>query len=293
MSISASQVMKLRATTGLGMMTCKNALIEADGDMDKAIDNLRKQGQATAIKRAGKAAKEGKVNIVIKDSDAVIYEVNSETDFVARNEDFITFVNNLGDILLENKPADLAAAFTLTSSKFEGQSIEAKTLEIVGKIGEKISMRRFNIDTVDTSKEKVYSYIHGDGKIGVIVVVSAENGAALDSQVVADLGKDLAMQIAASKPLSITRDNVDEAIVAKEKEIFLSQVQQSGKPEKIWDKIVEGKLSKYFKQVSLLEQLFIRDTDITVADRIKQAEKDSESTLSVKSFVRYELGAED
>lgn len=293
MSISASQVMKLREATGLGMMACKKALIEADGDMEKAIDNLRKQGQATAAKRAGKTAKEGIVNIVLKDSEALVYEVNSETDFVARNDDFVAFVNDLGEIILENKPADLKAALALTSSKFDGQTVDEKTLEIVGKIGEKISLRRFNVDTIDTTKEKAFSYIHGNGRIGVVVILSIENTAAYDSQAVADLGKDLSMQIAASKPLAINRDGICGEIVSKEKEIYLSQVQQSGKPEKIWDKIVEGKLNKYFKQVTLLEQLFIRDTDITVADRIKQSEKDSDSSISIKSFVRYELGAEE
>ncbi len=293
MTITASQVMKLREATGLGMMTCKKALTETDGDMEKAIDNLRKQGQATAAKRASKAAKEGKVEIIKQDSDALIYEVNSETDFVARNEDFLQFVENLGTILLENKPADMAAARALESSVFNGQSVEAKELEIVAKIGEKISFRRFSLVKIDSAKERLFSYIHGNGKIGVLVVLSSDKGELLDTQSFADLGKDLAMQVAASKPIAVSREKVPEDIVAKEKEIYLSQVQSSGKPEKIWDKIVEGKLNKYFTQVVLLEQEFIKDTDISVAGRINQVEKEHDAVISVVSFIRFELGSED
>jgi len=293
MSITASQVMKLREATGLGMMTCKKALMETDGDMDKAIDNLRKQGQATAAKRASKAAKEGKVEIIKKENDALIYEVNSETDFVARNDDFLSYVANLGEALIESKPADMDAARALESPVFNGQSVEAKELEIVAKIGEKISFRRFACVNIDPAKERVFSYIHGNGKIGVLVVLSTDKNDLFESQPFADLGKDLAMQVAASKPIAVTREKVPENIAAKEKEIYLSQVQSSGKPEKIWDKIVDGKLNKYFNQVVLLDQLFIKDTDINVAGRINQVEKEHDATISVASFIRFELGAED
>ncbi len=293
MSISASLVMKLREATGLGMMTCKKALTEVDGDMEKAVENLRKQGQATATKRADRAAKEGKVSIVSKDSDTLIYEVNSETDFVARNEDFLEFVSSLGEIILEGKPADMEATMGLTSSLFNDQTVEAKTLELVGKIGEKISPRRFKVITVDPEKEKTFSYIHGNGKIGVVVTIETDKKDVLESSIVADLGKDMAMQVAASKPVAISREKMATDVVEKEKEIYLSQVQSSGKPEKIWDKIVEGKLNKFFKQVVLVEQEFIKDTDISVDGRIKQVEKESDATLTVSSYIRYELGAED
>ena len=170
---------------------------------------------------------------------------------------------------------------------------EAKELEIVGKIGEKISFRRFNIVTIDQSKERIYSYIHSNGKIGVLVLLSTEKSDLLDAQSLADLGKDLAMQVAASRPMAVAREQVPEDIVSKEKEIYLSQVQSSGKPEKIWDKIVAGKLNKYLNQVVLLEQQFIKDTDISVADRIKQVEKENETSVTVVSFIRFELGAEE
>ncbi len=293
MTITASQVMKLREATGLGMMTCKKALTEADGDTDKAIDNLRKQGQITAAKRAGRAAKEGKVCVLIKDSDALVYEVNSETDFVARNNDFLTFAETLGTVLLEKKPADLDSAMALTSPLFADQTVEAKVLEIMGKIGEKISFRRFKLISIDQSKERAFSYIHGNGKIGVIVIITVDKSEMPDSQAIADLGKDLAMQVAASKPVAVNRESVSQDIVEKEKEIYLSQVKSSGKPEKIWDKIVDGKLNKFFRHSSLLEQEFIKDTDITVTDRIKQVEKENELTVTVSSFVRFELGVEE
>lgn len=292
MGITASQVMKLREATGLGMMTCKKALIETDGNMEKAIDNLRKQGQATAAKRAGKAANEGKVEILIKEKDALIYEVNSETDFVARNEDFLKFVTDLGAIITDNKPGDIKEALTITSPLFNNQTIEAKTLEFVGKIGEKISLRRFRLVSYDPTKQKVFSYIHGDGKIGVMVIIDSELEK-LEDTLFMELGKDMAMQIAASKPLSADRQNVPGKTLNKEKEIFEAQVASSGKPEKIWDKIVEGKINKFYKQVVLLEQEYIKDTAMTVADRINQTKKALNTEISVSSFVRYERGEEE
>lgn len=293
MTITAAEVMKLREKTGLGMMVCKKALIESDGDMDKAIENLRKQGQATAEKRAGKAAKEGKVNIIIADTEALIYEVNSETDFVAKNEDFLSFADNVGTILINQKPDSVDTALKLTSEIFNGQSVEAKILEIVGKIGEKIFLRRFNILNYDKSNESVFSYIHGNGKIGVLVILKVDSKQALDSAELAALGKDLAMQIAASRPCAIDRERIPENVVVKEKEIYLSQVQSSGKPEKIWDKIVEGKMNKFYKEAVLLEQAFIRDTEMSVTDRIQQTEKSINTNITISSFARYELGEEE
>lgn len=293
MNIKASQVIKLRESTGLGMMTCKKALIETDGDMEKAIDNLRKQGQLTAAKRASRSAKEGKVSIIIKGSDALIYEVNSETDFVARNKDFLSFVENLGNIIVEKKPADMEKAVALTSPLFEGQTVEAKILEIIGRIGEKISFRRFKLISIDPTKERALSYIHSNGKIGVLVIITIDKSELLDSQSIADLGKDIAMQVAALKPIAVNREGVPKEIIEKEREIYLSQVKSSKKPEKIWDKIVDGKLNKFFKQSSLLEQDFIKDTDITVTDRIKQVEKENELKIDVSSFIRFELGIEE
>lgn len=293
MNITAAEVMKLRETTGLGMMICKKALIEANGDTQLAIENLRKQGQVTADKRSGKAAKEGRVEIIIKDSTVLMYEVNAETDFVARNQDFLSFASGIGTILLEKKPKDLNAALALSSPVLNGQTIEAKTLELVAKIGEKISFRRFYQTSIDKARERAFSYIHGNGKIGVIVIVSVDKSETLDTPQLMELGKDLAMQIAASRPIAVDRTSVPQTIIAKEKEIYREQVKLSGKPEAIWDKIVDGKLDKYYKQSVLMEQEYIKDTEINVSTRIKQTNKELDTTVSVTSFVRYELGAEE
>lgn len=296
MEISANVVKELREKTGLGMMLCKKALIESKGDMTLAIEALRKQGQATAAKRAGKAAKQGKVTIVSDAGASFVYEVNSETDFVAKNDDFLGFITTLGTVLLEKKPADLAAAKALASSAFGGLSPDAKVLELVAKIGENISFRRYKKETVSGPNEKLFTYTHGEGRIGVLVKVSCASAEAAASPAVADLGKDLAMQVAASNPIAVDRDTINRqsaALVEKEKEIYLTQAQTSGKPEKVWPKIVEGKLEKFYKESALLEQPYIRDPDRSVADRIKDAEKACSSAITVVSFTRFELGAEE
>jgi elongation factor Ts len=291
MEISASQVKELREKTGLGMMICKQALIDANGDMTIAIENLRKQGQVTAAKRAGKAVKEGKVTIITDKTTAVVYEVNSETDFVARNDDFVAFVRDLGKLLIEKKPADLAEAKAIVSPIFGGITVESKVTELIGKIGENIAFRRYNkVDTV-SANEILFTYLHGNGKIGVVVKLTA--GAALDSDAMAALGKDIAMQVAASNPMATDSDAISADAIAKEKEIYFTQAQASGKPEKIWDKIVEGKLAKFFQEVTLMGQAFIKNPEISVTDRLKETEKELNTKIKVLSFVRMELGAEE
>jgi elongation factor Ts len=292
MEINATQVKELRDATGLGMMLCKKALIESDGNMELAIDNLRKQGQMTAAKRAGKVAKEGKVSIIVRDGTAIIYECNSETDFVARNEDFIAFVNEVGNLLITHKPASIEAARTLTSPVFEGRSIDARLTELIGKIGESLYFRRYLLINTNPAQEKMFSYIHNNGKIGVLVILSSANAAALQSEAFTLLGKDLAMQIAAANPIAVDRTSVAPDILAKEKEIYFTQAQTSGKPDKIWDKIVEGKLNKFFKETTLLEQGYIKDPETSVTDRINVAEKEAGGACKVVAFYRYVLGEE-
>jgi elongation factor Ts len=294
MTIPATQVQELRERTGLGMMLCKKALEETGGDMQKAIENLRKQGEATLAKRAGKAAKEGTISVCADESGAVMFEVNSETDFVARNEDFVAFIAALGPALLKHKPADLAAALKLTTDAFKAQSVEAKLMELTGKIGEKITFRRFHI-VRSSATQRVCSYVHLGGKIGVLVTLSSTSSAALQSDAAGALGKDLAMQVTAANAIAASRAAVPEQTIAKEKDIYLTQAQNSGKPEKIWDKIVEGKLAKFYEQIVLSEQIYIKDPDgkARVSDRIKQAEKDAGGPVSVAGFVRYERGAEE
>lgn len=289
MEIDAKTVMKLREMTGLGMMDCKKALVEAEGNIELAIENLRKKGAATAAKRADKEAKEGTIAVASASGVAAIFEVNCETDFVARGDDFNGLVKGIGDALVAKKPADLAAALALTSDAFAGQSVEAKSTELIGKIGEKIGLRRFQIISAGAG-EKSFSYLHGY-KIGAVVTLKCDNAAALESAAVADLGKDLAMQIAANNPISVSASDVPADTVAKEKEIYMAQAKDSGKPEKFWENIVAGRMSKFFKEFVLLEQSFIKDPEKSISDRIKAAEKDAGATVSVASFTRFQLGA--
>lgn len=293
MEISASQVKELREKTGLGMMICKEALIKANGDMDLAIEDLRKQGQVTAAKRADKAAKEGKVSIVMNDTVGMLYEVNAETDFVARNEDFAAFIDNLGKILLENKPADHAAALQLSDASIGSITVEAKVTELVGKIGENISFRRYRKMEADPSKEKFFSYIHGGGKIGVLIKLEASTAAALGSPEVAELGKDLAMQIAAANAIAVDAVSIPADVIAKEKEIYAAQAKESGKPEAIWDKIVDGKLAKYYEEFTLVNQKFIRDTEVIVKERIAAVAKAVGADVKPVAFIQFRLGEVD
>lgn len=288
MSISAADVKKLRDMTGAGMMACKKALTENDGDMEKAIESLRKAGAAKAAKRAEREANEGKVWIDVTDAEAVMWEVNSETDFVARNEDFLGFGEALGPILLAEKPADIDAAMALSPAVF-GQSVSGKQTELVGKIGENITFSRFNIIPVGNG-EKAFSYIHGNGKIGVVIVLTSDSDSALNSDVAAELGKDLAMQIAAFNPAGIDRSAITADIIENERRLYTEQMQESGKPANIIEKIVNGKIDKYFQEIVLLEQAFVKDTGKTVTDQINEVSKAAGGFLSVKQFVRYQIG---
>jgi elongation factor Ts len=289
MEVSASQVSALREKTGIGMMICKKALIESNGDMEKAIEYLRKQGQATLQKRAGKSAKEGTISIVSDSSSTIMYEVNAETDFVARNEDFIKLVSDLGAVLLAKKPASIEAAKALSLGT---QTVEARLLELTGKIGELIGFRRMHLEKVNPASERVCSYLHGK-RFGVFVKLSCEKSEVLDSDAVKNLGKELAMQIAAANPIAVSKDKIPATVMAKEREIYQTQAQNSGKPEKIWEKIIDGKVAKFCKEFCLVEQEYIRDSTIPVSARIEQTEKEISAKITVVSFLRWELGAEE
>ena len=289
MAISATLVKELRERTGLGMMLCKKALEESAGDMEKAIENLRKQGEATLAKRAGKEAKEGTIAVQSSAAATAMVEVNAETDFVARNEDFTAFVAALTPLVLARQPADMAAALKLTSPAFGGRTVEERLLELTAKIGERISFRRFHIDR-PAADERVFTYVHGGGRIGIVLVLKSTNPAVLASEAGLALGKDCAMQVAAANPMAVSREAIPADVVAKEREIYFTQAQNSGKPEKVWDRIVEGKLAKFYEQAVITEQPYIKEPAIKVAARIKQVEGDSGARISVRAFVRYELG---
>ena len=266
--ITAALVKELREITGAGMMDCKKALVECEGDKDKAIDWLREKGIAKAAKKAGRIASEGVVAAASDGSTACIVEVNSETDFVAKNENFQNLVKKIAEHIVATKPADIDA---LNASELDGKTVAEVMTEAVASIGEKLSLRRFEVYTSEDGK--LATYIHMGGKIGVIVELSG--GAD-------ELGKDVAMQIAAAKPQCIGRDDVDADALAHEREVLRKQALEEGKPEKIVEKMVDGRINKYYKEVCLVEQEFVKDSDKTIKDILGGVE--------VRRFARFEMG---
>jgi len=272
MQITAAMVKELRERTGSGMMECKKALTEADGNIDAAIENMRKSGLAKADKKAGRVAAEGRIAIKISDDGktAVITEVNCETDFVSGGDDFLTFVNEVAATALENRPESVEALVELAIDG--GQTIEEKRKEMVSKIGENIQLRRFELMQLDAGK--FGSYLHGT-RIGVLL--GMENGND-------DLIKDVAMHIAASRPTCVTEEQVPVELLAKEREILIAQAQDSGKPQDIIEKMVDGRIRKYLAEITLVGQPFVKDPDKTVGTLLK------DEGAEVTGFVRYEVG---
>ena len=273
MAVTAAQVKELRERTGLGMMECKKALVETNGDIDTAIDNLRKSGQAKAAKKAGRTAAEGIVvaKVSADGNTGILLEVNSETDFVARDDNFLKFANGVADRVLSTKETDVAKLLETAMEEGGSDSIETTRSALVQKIGENIQVRR---TYVMVSEGLVSAYVHS-GKIGVLVALNGGND---------DLGKDVAMHVAASNPLVVNPDQVDQATLDKEKEIFSAQAAESGKPPEIVEKMVQGRIAKFLKEVSLVDQPFVKDPDTTVGKLVKGAGAD------VVAFTRIEVG---
>lgn len=276
MPISASDVKRLRDATGVGMMDCKKALQEADGDFDKAVEVLRKKGQKVAAKRADREAEEGLVVTALADdrTTAAIAEVNCETDFVARNDDFRTFAQRIVEIVLAERPDDLDALDALAYE--DGTSVERATTDLTGKIGEKIAVRRFQIVEA-TDGGEIISYVHPGSRLGVLVDISGNGN-------LEDTGRDVAMQVAALDPIATHRDEVPESVQEKEKEIARDAAQNSGKPEHVMDQIVNGKLERFFKDNVLVEQAFVKDASQSVKQMLGDA------GAEVTRFVRFALG---
>ncbi len=272
MAITASMVKELRERTGAGMMDCKKMLTETGGDIEAAIELMRKSGAAKADKKSGRVAADGKVVITVSDDgkEASIVEVNCETDFVAKDENFINFVNAVGARVLADKPADIDALSALPLDS--GETVEEVRAGLVAKIGENMKVRRFEIISSDAGE--VYSYSHGV-RIGVAVALKGGDEA---------LGKDIAMHIAASRPMCISEEGVPEDTLAKEKEILIAQAEGSGKPMEIIEKMVEGRMRKYLAEITLVGQPFVKDPDQTIGKLLKDA------GAEVTSFVRYEVG---
>lgn len=279
-NITAKDVAALRERTGCGMMDCKKALVETDGDMDKAIEVLREKGLAKAAKKAGRIAAEGIVASVVDEDKkvGVVLEVNSETDFVAKNDVFQGFVNTVAKTIIDQNPADVEALLECTCD--EGKIGDMLT-EKIATIGENIKIRRF------TRLEGVLvPYVHDGGRIGVMVKLETE----ADGDEVKTCGKDVALQVTAMNPQYLCKEEISEETIENEKAIMKKQVIDEGKPEAIADKIVLGKLAKYYKEVCLVEQPFVKDGDMSVAQYVDSVAKSVGKPIKVAGFVRYEKG---
>ena len=264
-AISASMVKELRERTGLGMMECKKALVEADGDIEKAIEELRKSSGMKAAKKAGRVSADGVVIARISEDGKTGYvvEVNSETDFVARDENFLAFVNEVADAVLTTGTTEVTALM-------EGD-LETKRQALVQKIGENINVRRIE----KAEAEVVASYVHGNSRIATLIALQGGS---------ADLAKDIAMHVAAVNPQFISREDVSEDVIAKEREIYSAQAEQSGKPAEIVAKMVDGRINKFLAEISLLEQPFVKDPDQKVGNLAKAA------GATVAQMIRFEVG---
>lgn len=287
MAITAQQVKELRDKTGAGMMDCKKALVEADGNFEKAIEILRKKGASVAAKRAERTANEGivKTQIIDDGQTGVMLEVNCETDFVAKSDDFMKFANLVMNAILENKPTDLSELMEIEA---DGMKIKDALLEVTGKIGEKIEISRFVIEKADNGM--VVDYVHHGAKLGVLVRV--DNVGDKKDEFAATV-KDIAMQIAAMKPLYVYSEDVPAEVIEKEKEIYREVARKEGKPEQILDRIAEGKLKKFFQENCLVEQTFIKDNTKTVGDVMNELNKQHGTEAKIKLFHRFHLSDEN
>jgi elongation factor Ts len=269
MAISASMVKELRERTGAGMMECKKALVGTDGDMEAAVELLRTSGQAKADKKAGRVAADGRVVIAVDGPRATIVEINSETDFVAKDENFIAFAEAVAGGALEAGTKDADELLSLTLA--DGRTVEAARTELISKVGEKISVRR--VEQID-APDNLGHYTHG-ARIGAIVALSGGDE---------DLARDIAMHVAATNPSCIDKDGVPADVLERERRIFSEQAAESGKPPEIIEKMVTGRLAKFLKEITLLGQPFVKDPDVSIAKLLEGA------GATVSRFVRFEVG---
>lgn len=285
MEITTEMIRSLREKTGAGMMDCKRALESSGGDMNAAIDNLRKKGAASGAKRADRAAKEGMIvtRLAGNCKSGVIVEVNCETDFVGRSDDFSAFANTIAEVVEKNRPADVEALMGLTSN---GKKISELYNDLLAKVGEKVDIRRFIV--VDSPDGAVSAYTHLGNKIGVLVELKGISPEAANTSA----GRDVAMQVAAMNPLVISRDQVDKTVVDRELDIYKVQSTNEGKPAQIVEKIALGRLEKYYQEVALLEQTFIKDSGKTIKDFLADLSKTTGQPVSIERFQRFHLGEE-
>ena len=286
--ITASLVKELRETTGVGMMECKSALTETNGDIQAAIKLLREKSGAKADKKASREAKEGIIAAQISScgKSGIIVEINCETDFVAKNDNFQNFVNEVASTVLASDATDLAAALALSKDDITlDQFIKSKVLEM----GENVQFRRFERLSLD-GEGAVASYIHLGGKTGVLIEVAAGNAASASSDSFTDLVKDLTLHIAAAAPAGLAREDIPAELIEEEKEIFRKQMEGQNKPADIIEKIVEGKLGKFYSDRCLLEQGFVKDPDTTIKGLLEAKGKELGDTFTINKFIRFGLG---
>lgn len=287
MAITAEQVKTLREKTGAGMMDCKKALTESDGDFDKAIEILRKKGAAVAAKRAERSANEGVVLTYVSDDKkmAVIAEVNCETDFVANSDDFKAFSQLVLDTIIKEQPAGLDE---LMSKGTNGKVISAELDALIGKIGEKITVTRFSVEKVEDGV--VVDYVHHGAKLGVLVAV--EGVAAGNKDEVSAIAKDAAMQVAAMKPMAIYREDIPQNVIDQEIDIYKELLRKEGKPEQMLEKIAQGKLNKFYQENCLFEQAYIKDNSKTIGDLFKEFNQKYSVQSKMTRYLRYHLSDE-
>ncbi|GKQ42603.1 elongation factor Ts [Companilactobacillus sp. RD055328] len=270
-TITAAQVKELREKTGVGMMDAKKALVSTDGDMEKAVDELREKGMAKAAKKSGRIAAEGLAHVELSGNTAAIIEVNSETDFVSSNDKFQALVKNIAETVAANKPADMDAALALPMGE---STIDDAVKNLTAVIGEKISFRRFEL-IEKTDSQNFGSYLHNGGAIAVLAVIDGAD---------AETAKDVAMHVAAINPQYVTREDVPADVLERERKVVTEETKNEGKPENIIPKIVEGRINKFLSEISLADQEFVKDSDKTVAEFVES------KGGKLVSFVRFEVG---
>lgn len=276
MAITAQEVNKLRQMTGAGMMDCKKALTEAEGDFEKAIDILRKKGQKVSASRADRETKEGTIVTAVSADGATgtLLSLTCETDFVAKNDEFVAFANTLLDLATKNAATSVEQIMALP---FENITVADKIVEMTGKIGEKIEISHYEV----VNGEAVVPYIHSNGKLGVLVALTNTSGADVE-----EAGKDVAMQIAAMNPVAVDKDGVDASTIEREIEVGKEQARQEGKPEEMLEKIAMGKLQKFYKENTLLSQAFVKDNSLSIAQYLDKVSKG----MTVAAFRRVSIG---
>ncbi|MFD3156551.1 translation elongation factor Ts [Haloimpatiens sp. FM7330] len=286
MAITAKMVKELRERTGAGMMNCKKALTEVDGDMEKAIEILREKGLAAAAKKSGRIAAEGLVKTYMSQDKKVgsIVEVNCETDFVSANEEFVGFINSIAKQVAESNVNTVEELLEAKYVEDENITVKERLTALIAKIGENMSIRRFKKFSVEQGI--VESYIHGGGKIGVLVELGCEK----DSPELGVLGRDIAMQIAAANPLCLDETSIDTEVLEKEKEIYRVQALNEGKPEKIVEKMVNGRIKKYLKEVCLVDQIWVKNSDYTITKLLQEKSKEIGAEIKINKFARFEKG---